>query len=140
MQHTISDTSSIIFFSHAIFLGPPILSMMKMIYNSSIKADEVFTEWIRTYKDIFAFKQMGSPPVVMITNLDWIKLLFIHNADHFSNRPSHMWLVNQLIKGKGEFSKFYFKYISITFQKQNLALSRVIVPNNILVKGTPRAS
>ena len=99
-----------------------------MTYDSSIKADEVFSEWVRTYKDIFAFKQMGAPPVVMITNLDWIKRLFIHNADYFSNRPSDMWLVNQLTKGKGEFSKIYFKYTLMTFQKQNLVLSRVIVP------------
>ena len=42
------------------------------------------------------------PPMIFVCRYDWIKQLFVQQADHFSSRPIHSWLVNLVLRCKGK--------------------------------------
>ncbi len=43
----------------------------------------------------------AAPPLILICRYEWVKELFVHQADYFSNRPTHQWAINYFFKGKG---------------------------------------
>ncbi len=50
----------------------------------------------------FHFYFCTDPPFILVCRYDWIKQLFVQQADQFSSRPVQSWLLNQVIKGKGK--------------------------------------
>ena len=45
---------------------------------------------------------MGHLPVVVVSNVQLMKELFVQQADNFSIRPQNMTILNLLFKGKGK--------------------------------------
>ena len=87
--------------------GPGISFALTRMFRKDTKPETFILDFQKKYGDIMSFGIFSGSPVVFIFNSDLMKEVFIKNADFTSNRPSNMWLLNQLSKEKGE--KNYFR-------------------------------